>query len=261
LKSASIGKRGSFPSLRKTQSSPDIGNDYEQFMVSELKPEELTQSYGSSNADANDLQPEVSKSEGTDVTVTFETGEKYVDNSIEKQKLRHKSEASGLKSQTSVPEIDNADEDKTISILHPSEERKFRHSPFIDVETKQEVTAEKTPETTTDSGGELSDIHTRELADEVTDLQTVVMRRNKPRGHTIAVIPSAKERSRSDSEENRRVSMHMKEMYRTGLTPSFVFLMLYHSPGCGSGEERPLVLPQTPVSILPLTLHLICVFV
>ncbi|XP_064629998.1 tuberin-like isoform X3 [Lineus longissimus] len=248
MKASSVGKRGSFPSLRKTHSSPDIGNDYAQFMKDELKADELSLSGDHGNRgkadDADGPKTEVAKSEGAVVAQTLEAFEKSEEKLFERKKSRHKSEGSRLGSRPLGPEDEN---DEDIAVLHPNEERRVRHSPFVDVETKQEVTAEEVPEKKdSDSGTELSDVHTRELADEVTDLQSVVMRRNKPRGHTIAVVPSAMERTRSDSEENKRMSMHMKEMYRTGLTPSFVFLMLYHSPGCGLGEERPLVLPQTP---------------
>ncbi|XP_068177466.1 tuberin isoform X2 [Antennarius striatus] len=68
---------------------------------------------------------------------------------------------------------------------------------------------------------------------------------HRPRGHTISVsAPSRRERRPDRDGYNSRPGPTEKI---SGLSPSFVFLQLYHSPFFGNEANKPLLLPKTPV--------------
>ncbi|XP_035260842.1 tuberin isoform X3 [Anguilla anguilla] len=68
---------------------------------------------------------------------------------------------------------------------------------------------------------------------------------HRPRGHTISVsAPSRRERKMErDSYHNRSVTSNSEKT--SGLSPSFVFLQLYHSPFFGNEANKPLLLPKS----------------
>ncbi|XP_077461770.1 tuberin isoform X5 [Stigmatopora argus] len=71
---------------------------------------------------------------------------------------------------------------------------------------------------------------------------------HRPRGHTISVsAPSSRRERRTerDSYQSRSGPSNAEKM--SGLSPSFVFLQLYHSPFFGNEANKPLLLPKTQV--------------
>ncbi|CAL8330550.1 unnamed protein product [Lota lota] len=71
---------------------------------------------------------------------------------------------------------------------------------------------------------------------------------HRPRGHTISVsAPSSRRERRTerDSYHSRPGPNNAEKTY--GLSPSFVFLQLYHSPFFGNEANKPLLLPKTQV--------------
>ena len=70
----------------------------------------------------------------------------------------------------------------------------------------------------------------------------------KQRSNTFSVMSGSSEEKKSASEKLLLLS---KEATRSGLSPSFVFLQLYHSAFFGRTGDRPIVLPQSEVSWLP----------
>ncbi|XP_036393282.1 tuberin isoform X1 [Megalops cyprinoides] len=68
---------------------------------------------------------------------------------------------------------------------------------------------------------------------------------HRPRGHTISVsAPSRRERKvERDSYHNRGAASNSEKT--SGLSPSFVFLQLYHSPFFGNEANKPLLLPKS----------------
>ncbi|XP_059410755.1 tuberin-like isoform X3 [Carassius carassius] len=69
---------------------------------------------------------------------------------------------------------------------------------------------------------------------------------HRPRGHTISVSAPSSRRERKmdrDSYHNRGGASYTEKS--SGLSPSFVFLQLYHSPFFGSEANKPLLLPKT----------------
>ncbi|XP_060716149.1 tuberin isoform X2 [Tachysurus vachellii] len=69
---------------------------------------------------------------------------------------------------------------------------------------------------------------------------------HRPRGHTISVsAPSSRRERKSDRESyHNRAGMSNSEK-SSGLSPSFVFLQLYHSPFFGNESNKPLLLPKS----------------
>uniref|UniRef100_A0A4W5KLM2 Tuberin n=1 Tax=Hucho hucho TaxID=62062 RepID=A0A4W5KLM2_9TELE len=72
---------------------------------------------------------------------------------------------------------------------------------------------------------------------------------HRPRGHTISVsAPSSRrERIGGDAYHTTRPGPTNTEK-TSGLSPSFVFLQLYHSPFFGNEANKPLLLPKSQVS-------------
>ncbi|KAM3864922.1 tuberin isoform 2-T2 [Diretmus argenteus] len=71
---------------------------------------------------------------------------------------------------------------------------------------------------------------------------------HRPRGHTISVsAPSSRRERRAerDSYHSRPGPSNTEKL--SGLSPSFVFLQLYHSPFFGNEANKPLLLPKTQV--------------
>ncbi|KAI1886623.1 hypothetical protein AGOR_G00197710 [Albula goreensis] len=68
---------------------------------------------------------------------------------------------------------------------------------------------------------------------------------HRPRGHTISVsAPSRRERKMErDTYHNRGAASNSEKT--SGLSPSFVFLQLYHSPFFGNEANKPLLLPKS----------------
>ncbi|KAL2087013.1 hypothetical protein ACEWY4_018072 [Coilia grayii] len=69
---------------------------------------------------------------------------------------------------------------------------------------------------------------------------------HRPRGHTISVSAPSSRRERKmdrDSYHNRPGPSNSEKA--SGLSPSFVFLQLYHSPFFGSEANKPLLLPKS----------------
>uniref|UniRef100_UPI00398F86B2 tuberin isoform X5 n=1 Tax=Pristiophorus japonicus TaxID=55135 RepID=UPI00398F86B2 len=71
--------------------------------------------------------------------------------------------------------------------------------------------------------------------------------RYRPRGHTISdSAPSRRgRRSHRESVQNRSAS-NAEKIH--GISPSFVFLQLYHSPFFGSESNKPLLVPKTEIT-------------
>uniref|UniRef100_A0A3Q0RWB6 Tuberin n=1 Tax=Amphilophus citrinellus TaxID=61819 RepID=A0A3Q0RWB6_AMPCI len=70
---------------------------------------------------------------------------------------------------------------------------------------------------------------------------------HRPRGHTISVsAPSSRRRTERDSYHSRSGPSNTEKI--SGLSPSFVFLQLYHSPFFGNEANKPLLLPKTQVN-------------
>ncbi|XP_048407710.1 tuberin isoform X2 [Stegostoma tigrinum] len=72
--------------------------------------------------------------------------------------------------------------------------------------------------------------------------------RYRPRGHTISdSAPSRRERrSQRDGVQNRSTASNAEKV--SGISPSFVFLQLYHSPFFGSEANKPLLVPKTEIT-------------
>nr|XP_055060259.1 tuberin isoform X3 [Misgurnus anguillicaudatus] len=71
---------------------------------------------------------------------------------------------------------------------------------------------------------------------------------HRPRGHTISVSAPSSRRERKmdrDSYHNRGGPSNVEKS--SGLSPSFVFLQLYHSPFFGNESNKPLLLPKSQV--------------
>ncbi|XP_023815363.1 tuberin isoform X2 [Oryzias latipes] len=69
----------------------------------------------------------------------------------------------------------------------------------------------------------------------------------RPRGHTISVsAPSRRDRRAERDSYHGRAGPSPTEK-ASGLSPSFVFLQLYHSPFFGNEANKPLLLPKTQV--------------
>uniref|UniRef100_A0A3B5M708 Tuberin n=1 Tax=Xiphophorus couchianus TaxID=32473 RepID=A0A3B5M708_9TELE len=71
---------------------------------------------------------------------------------------------------------------------------------------------------------------------------------HRPRGHTISVSAPSSRRERKterDSYHSRPGPSNAEKL--SGLSPSFVFLQLYHSPFFGNEANKPLLLPKTQV--------------
>uniref|UniRef100_A0A8C9SA23 Tuberin n=1 Tax=Scleropages formosus TaxID=113540 RepID=A0A8C9SA23_SCLFO len=68
---------------------------------------------------------------------------------------------------------------------------------------------------------------------------------HRPRGHTISVsAPSRRERKMErDPYHNRGSASNVEKT--SGISPSFVFLQLYHSPFFGNEANKPLLLPKS----------------
>ncbi|XP_041961436.1 tuberin isoform X1 [Alosa sapidissima] len=69
---------------------------------------------------------------------------------------------------------------------------------------------------------------------------------HRPRGHTISVSAPSSRRERKmdrDSYHNRPGPSNSEKA--SGLSPSFVFLQLYHSPFFGNEANKPLLLPKS----------------
>ncbi|XP_076345380.1 TSC complex subunit tuberin isoform X3 [Tachypleus tridentatus] len=69
---------------------------------------------------------------------------------------------------------------------------------------------------------------------------------HRERVHTISVM-SPIQSKRSSSEMLRKISSPYRDMYRSGLSPSFVFLQMYNTMAFGAGNDRPLLLPKSEV--------------
>ncbi|XP_067859557.1 tuberin isoform X3 [Heptranchias perlo] len=72
--------------------------------------------------------------------------------------------------------------------------------------------------------------------------------RYRPRGHTISdSAPSRRgRRTERDGVQNRSATSNAEKI--SGISPSFVFLQLYHSPFFGSEANKPLLVPKTEVT-------------
>ncbi|XP_053531955.1 tuberin isoform X2 [Ictalurus punctatus] len=69
---------------------------------------------------------------------------------------------------------------------------------------------------------------------------------HRPRGHTISVsAPSSRRERRSDRDAYHNRGGVCNAEKSSGLSPSFVFLQLYHSPFFGNEANKPLLLPKS----------------
>ncbi|XP_034781714.2 tuberin-like [Acipenser ruthenus] len=67
---------------------------------------------------------------------------------------------------------------------------------------------------------------------------------HRPRGHTISgSAPSHRERKMDHDSYHRGAASNSEKM--SGISPSFVFLQLYHSPFFGNESNKPLLLPKS----------------
>lgn len=67
----------------------------------------------------------------------------------------------------------------------------------------------------------------------------------RDRGHTISVMSPV--HSKNLLQSSSKVASSYREIYRSGLSPSFVFLQLYHSATFGTSSDKPVLLPKTEV--------------
>lgn len=71
---------------------------------------------------------------------------------------------------------------------------------------------------------------------------------HRPRGHTISVsAPSSRRERRTERDSYHSRPGPCNTEKAAGLSPSFVFLQLYHSPFFGNEANKPLLLPKTQV--------------
>nr|XP_057925412.1 tuberin isoform X1 [Doryrhamphus excisus] len=71
---------------------------------------------------------------------------------------------------------------------------------------------------------------------------------HRPRGHTISVsAPSSRRERRTERDSYHSRPGPSSTEKTSGLSPSFVFLQLYHSPFFGNEANKPLLLPKTQV--------------
>ncbi|XP_054636300.1 tuberin isoform X5 [Dunckerocampus dactyliophorus] len=71
---------------------------------------------------------------------------------------------------------------------------------------------------------------------------------HRPRGHTISVsAPSSRRERRTERDSYHSRPGPSNTEKTSGLSPSFVFLQLYHSPFFGNEANKPLLLPKTQV--------------
>ncbi|XP_061888492.1 tuberin isoform X2 [Entelurus aequoreus] len=71
---------------------------------------------------------------------------------------------------------------------------------------------------------------------------------HRPRGHTISVSAPSSRRDRRTDRDSYHSRLGPSNAEKTsGLSPSFVFLQLYHSPFFGNEANKPLLLPKTQV--------------
>ncbi|KAF7689317.1 hypothetical protein HF521_012670 [Silurus meridionalis] len=71
---------------------------------------------------------------------------------------------------------------------------------------------------------------------------------HRPRGHTISVsAPSSRRERKSDRDSYHNRGGVSNAEKSSGLSPSFVFLQLYHSPFFGNEANKPLLLPKSEV--------------
>ncbi|KAK3511238.1 hypothetical protein QTP70_033632 [Hemibagrus guttatus] len=69
---------------------------------------------------------------------------------------------------------------------------------------------------------------------------------HRPRGHTISVsAPSSRRERKSDRDSYHNRGGVSNAEKCSGLSPSFVFLQLYHSPFFGNEANKPLLLPKS----------------
>ncbi|TSK18061.1 Tuberin [Bagarius yarrelli] len=69
---------------------------------------------------------------------------------------------------------------------------------------------------------------------------------HRPRGHTISVsAPSSRRERKSDRDSYHNRGGVFNAEKSSGLSPSFVFLQLYHSPFFGNEANKPLLLPKS----------------
>ncbi|KAF4075380.1 hypothetical protein AMELA_G00234040 [Ameiurus melas] len=69
---------------------------------------------------------------------------------------------------------------------------------------------------------------------------------HRPRGHTISVsAPSSRRERRTDRDSYHNRGGVCNAEKSSGLSPSFVFLQLYHSPFFGNEANKPLLLPKS----------------
>uniref|UniRef100_A0AAY4EA27 Tuberin n=1 Tax=Denticeps clupeoides TaxID=299321 RepID=A0AAY4EA27_9TELE len=73
---------------------------------------------------------------------------------------------------------------------------------------------------------------------------------HRPRGHTISVsAPSSRRERKTDRDSYQSRPGPSNSEKNNGLSPSFVFLQLYHSPFFGNEANKPLLLPKSQVSV------------
>uniref|UniRef100_H3BY97 TSC complex subunit 2 n=1 Tax=Tetraodon nigroviridis TaxID=99883 RepID=H3BY97_TETNG len=70
---------------------------------------------------------------------------------------------------------------------------------------------------------------------------------HRPRGHTISVSAPSSRRERRTDRDAYHGRSGPGNAEKSGLSPSFVFLQLYHSPFFGNEANKPLLLPKTQV--------------
>ncbi|KAI8479323.1 Tuberous sclerosis 2-like protein [Branchiostoma belcheri] len=69
----------------------------------------------------------------------------------------------------------------------------------------------------------------------------------RPRAQTVSVMTPGVNRREEFLERKRRMQPPVKEGTGSGVSPSFVFLQLFHSAAFGSVNEKPILLPKSEV--------------
>ena len=255
-KDDSFPRDPSLGSLRRSNSSPSLlsgssdtlspresGSDTAQFSWHEQKAEQLKQDYKSSDSDGGDRSDDnvackvdtskLAESSGVhpdSVTNTKQVkftadlmSESQLDNVIE-----HKEFNKETKSENVIKIKDDHLSGKVVSepkdIDHQTDGKAAEYHSMLSKQLSPSPASSEASST----------------QDEVTELPNV----KRLRGHTISVVTPASKLIKSMPVSQGSSST---ESTRVGVSPSFVFLQLYHSGALNAGNDLPLLVPSNEV--------------
>ncbi|KAK6623829.1 hypothetical protein RUM44_010685 [Polyplax serrata] len=114
----------------------------------------------------------------------------------------------------------------------------------LSVDTGEKVAATKAPL----SSGELGKCESNRSLNSEENRPDLLQTYKRDRSRTISVMsPARKSRYDNDHVKGKLNSPRTKEAPRSGVSPSFVFLQLYHSAHFGSTDEKPILISQNSV--------------